>query len=137
MTRNQIWAVVIGGAGIAVAAVVAISLRSGHCSGSECQIRVEVKDCAKGDIVASPDTARITVAKHIKWTIDTPGYLFTSNGIQISGTDFTADPGLTGQGDKWRIRDAHNILGETKYTIEVKTSAGVTCTKKDPFIVNE
>jgi hypothetical protein len=138
MTKNQIWWLVSGGVGVVVAGAAYYAIKAGQCSGSECQIAVTVTDCAGGVIDASPDHAKITVAKNIKWTIKTPGYVFTPTGIQITGTDFKDNPGRIGQGDMWIIHDDNiNNPGDNKYTIEVQPSAGAACTKKDPYIFNE
>jgi hypothetical protein len=141
MTKTQIWSLAIGSAVLGAAATAAyfeLSVKAaGHCDGAECQIAVKVIDCANGVLDVSPDPAHINEAKHIKWTIVSSGYVFTPTGIQISGSDFSPDPGLTGSGDKWRVKDAHQVLGATKYVIEVKPTAGAPCRPYDPFIFND
>jgi len=121
MTKNQIWGLALGAVAAAGVAFFVLT-KVGHCSGSECQITVKVIDCPAGKLDVTPDPARISVAKHIKWTIVSSSYVFTANGIQIPGSDFSDDNGA-GQGpdtDKWRIRDKHLELGDFKYTIAVK-----------------
>ena len=140
MTKNQIW---LGlGAAALVAGVAYYVTVHGQCSGVECQIVIKIDkpaDCAAGNLYVYPDPAKIKSAKHIKWTIDTPDYAFTANGIQITGSDFSADHG-SGQGpdtNKWRIRDKHLELGKFKYNIAIKPASGEACKTYDPFIVNE
>ena len=149
MTPKQIWSsalaigVGLGVVGTLVAAtfnVLTIKTASGHCSGEECQIRIDVVDCPKGLIDVRPDTASIGNAKQIKWTIMTDGYAFTADGIQISGSDFKNDPGLMpSAGDKmWRIHDDARITNNTtKYTVQLKPTTGANCAPKDPYIFNE
>ena len=140
MTKNQIWWLGLGGVVVAGAVAYYVVTKAGNCSGDECQITVKVIDCPSGKIDVIPDRARITAPKHIKWTIKESSHVFSANGIQITGSDFTPDhQGGQGPGkDKWRIRDSHATTpGEFKYIVNVQTASGTACGPKDPFIVNE
>jgi hypothetical protein len=140
MTKNQIWGLALG-AVVAAGVAYYVLTKLGQCSGAECQITVEVKDCASGKFDVMPETAKIKVPKHIKWTIATSGYVFKANGIQISGTDFTvANDAGQGQGpdtNKWRIHDKDLVADTYPYTVAIKSTSGAACGPNDPFIVNE
>ena len=109
------------------------------CSQGVCKVSVTVQACQANGATASPDPVKVPSTNNIEWTIETDGYLFTSNGISVQGTGFTNAPGMTGSGKKFIIHDAYtDIRPNIKYSIEVHPTASATpCPKTDPFINNQ
>ena len=132
---------VVGGA-VVVAAIVAVVVVLAHktpCNSGVCKVTVTVQDCAGGGITATPDPIPVPSANNIEWTIDTPNYEFTTNGISVHGSGFSNSPGATGNGKKFIIHDAYtDPTHQIKYAIEVHPSNSATaCRIADPFINHE
>src|SRR6266851_8640121 len=70
----------------------------------------------------------------IKWSLDTDGWTFTSNGIDLNNSNFQKDgPSNNGKNYTWK-RKADGADGSTvKYTINVTN--GTTTQTLDPSII--
>ena len=108
------------------------------CNGGVCMASVEVQACDDGTLRVVPDPIPVPAPNNIEWTIVTPGYKFTQNGIVVAGTGFT-NPHVTGNGRKFIVHDDHTDLRpDIKYAVRVvRDSDGVACKPYDPFIKNE
>lgn len=108
------------------------------CNQGVCKAEVTVQSCEKGEMTVVPDPIDVYAPNNIQWTITTPGYSFTADGIVISGKGFKADPGVTGNGKKFIVHDDHtDRRKDIKYVVRVKReSGGAACAPYDPFINN-
>ncbi|MCM2328698.1 MAG: hypothetical protein NDI88_12480 [Lysobacter sp.] len=110
----------------------------GPCNAGVCKAVVAVQSCERGAMTVDPDPIEVYEPNNIEWTISTPGYVFTTDGIVISGAGFKANPGVTGNGKKYIVHDDHTDLRKMiKYVVRVKReSDGAACKPFDPFINN-
>jgi hypothetical protein len=108
------------------------------CNQGVCKAVVTVQSCEKGEMTVVPDPIDVPAPNNIQWTIETPGYEFTKDGIVVKGNGFTPKPGLTGNGKKFIVHDDHTDKRKMiKYVVKVKRqSDGVVCKEYDPFINN-
>src|SRR5690349_13214860 len=133
---------VVGGL-LVIAAVAAISFLvirpSSPCNNGVCKVSVTVQACQANGATAEPYNLPVHDPNNIEWTIDTDGYVFTSNGITVQGTGFPNNPGVTGNGKKFIVHDDYtDIRPNIKYSIEVQaTGSGTPCPKTDPLISNQ
>lgn len=109
--------------------------RSAVCTGGVCKAWVTVIDCNAGQLPVTPDPIPVPGTNNIEWTIDTPGYLFPQNGIEIQGPGFT-NAHVTGNGRKFVVHDEAGP-GSYKYTVRlIRESDNARCRESDPFILN-
>lgn len=129
-----------GGCSLLVGACAGPGLGPHHgpCNAGVCKAEVTVQSCEQGKMTVVPDPIDVHEPNNIEWTISTPGYVFTTDGIVISGTGFKANPGVTGNGKKYIVHD--NLTDrprKIKYVVRVKReSGGSACAPYDPFINN-
>ncbi len=110
------------------------------CNGGVCQAKVTVSWCWAGWISVDPDPIPVPSPNNIEWTFDTDGFSFPQNGIVIDppATGFSPNPGVSGNGKKFTVHDAHSTTGMVKYTVRVvRDSDGAECRAKDPLINNQ
>jgi len=114
------------------------SPQAGPCNQGVCKAEVTVKSCEKGEMTVAPDPIDVSGPNNIEWTIATPGYVFTKDGIVIRGCGFTDSPGVTGNGRKFIVHDDHtDKRSAIKYIVRVtRVSDGASCAPYDPFINN-
>ena len=111
------------------------NLRSSVCTGGVCKAWVTVIDCNAGQLPVTPDPIPVPGTNNIEWTIDTPGYLFPQNGIEIQASGFSGGH-VTGNGKKFVVHDAAGP-GSYKYTVRlIRESDNARCRESDPFILN-
>ena len=121
------------------------------CDGKKtCKVNVSVQSCTGRDsnITATPDHLKVPLGKvwTIEWTITTPGYEFTDDGITFKPAArvseiFSAGERLKGPGNKFAVEDDYRHeanKGHFKYTIKVENSKskGSPCWK-DPSVDND
>jgi len=111
---------------------------AGPCNKGVCKAIVTVQSCELGKLKVVPDPIPVDAPNNIQWTIETPGYVFTTDGIVIRGCGFKDNPGVTGSGDKFIVHDDHtDKRSDIKYIVRVKRkSDGAPCEPFDPFINN-
>lgn len=109
------------------------------CNAGVCRAEVTVRSCEKGAMTVVPDPISVPGPNNIQWTISTPGYVFTENGIVVDGKGFKANPGVTGNGRMYIVHDDHTDKRQKiKYVVRVKRqSDGAACEPYDPFINND
>jgi len=111
------------------------AFRSAVCTGGVCKAWVTVIDCAAGQLPVTPDPIPVPGTNNIEWTIDTPGYLFPQNGIEINAPGFSGGH-VTGNGKKFVVHDEAGP-GAYKYTVRlIRESDNARCRESDPFILN-
>jgi uncharacterized protein YaiE (UPF0345 family) len=110
----------------------------GPCNQGVCKAEVTVQSCERGVMTVVPDPIDVYEPNNIEWTILTPGYVFTADGIVVDGKGFTVPPGVTGNGKKYIVHDDHtDRRKKIKYDVRVKReSGGAACKPYDPFINN-
>jgi hypothetical protein len=83
--------------------------------------------------------AAATAPNNIEWTVVTDGYKFTVAGIHFQNpSQFPDNPGSTGGGKKWKVKDNYTEKGDFKYGVKVyRESDHVECKLNDPLISNQ
>ena len=61
------------------------SPQAGPCNQGVCKAEVTVQSCEKGEMTVAPDPIDVSAPNNIEWTIATPGYVFTKDGIVVRG----------------------------------------------------
>ena len=109
------------------------------CNPGLCEIKVTVNSCtAAGGIVVDMPYVSTNASVVMRWTITTPGYAFTSNGIQFDppDTQFIVVP--DGRPNVFQVLNQHRVTSSTPYYyyVNVETTSGSACLQADPFILN-
>lgn len=102
------------------------------CNVGICTIKVTVSNCeGQGGITVDKPYLSVSVARNMRWVIDTPGYEFAPNGIQFDppNAQFVVQPSLTTS--EFRIRNLKTQAGDFYYYINVDG-----CRQADPWIKN-
>lgn len=105
------------------------------CAGPTCATTVTIQSCKDYKVSTDP----IVVAKGnkpvMRWTLATPGWTFTGDGIDIrkAGAEFEGKLKESGTSFKWKNRNSK--ADRYKYDI-VATDGKQTC-RYDPWIVNQ
>jgi hypothetical protein len=112
---------------------------AGPCNQGVCKAEVTVQSCKPAKMSVLPDPISVPAPNNIEWTIATPDYVFTTDGIVVDGKGFTPQPGVTGNGTKYIVHDDHTDRRKgIKYAVRVKRqSDGTVCDPYDPFINND
>ncbi len=116
-----------------------VGAQAGPCNKGVCKAEVTVQSCKPAQMLVDPEPIPVPAPNNIEWTILTPGYVFTTDGIVIDGKGFTPRPGVTGSGKKFIVHDDHtDRRKKIKYVVRVtRQSDGVACDPYDPFINND
>lgn len=119
--------------------LVGAGANAAPCNAGVCKALVTVQSCKPAKMSVAPDPISVPGPNNIEWTISTPGYVFTADGIVIDGKGFKANPGVTGNGRKYIVHDDHTDKRKNiKYVVHVKRqSDGAACDPFDPFINND
>ena len=112
--------------------------QDGPCNQGVCKVGVTVQDCARGALTADPDTIKVPAPNNIEWSMETDGFEFRDDSIVINGTGFPKNPGVNGNGKKYKVHDDWtDRRPDIKYSIQVwRKSDGVKCGLFDPRISN-
>jgi len=108
------------------------------CNAGVCIASVTVQSCDDGTMAVDPDPIDVPAPHLMVWNLATPGYSFARLGIVISGGGFSPDPGISPNGKRFSVRNAHTDLRrDIKYLVRVvRDSDGKTCAPYDPIINN-
>ena len=130
-------ALALAAAGVSLSGFAATNAKDvqPNCVNPTCVTTVSILSCTKYELSTDP----IVVAKGnkpvLRWTLVTPGWIFTKEGIDIKkhGTEFEGKAKESGASFKWKNKNTKP--GEYKYNISV-TDGNQVCTY-DPTVVNQ
>lgn len=124
---------------VALAVPPAFAQGSPPCNSGVCKLDVTVASCDDGQLAASRDPLVVPSPNNLEWTLATAGYRFAGNGIVVDGRGFSNNPGVTGNGRKFIVRnDWTDKNRDIKYAVRVvRVSDGKACAVWDPIIRNE
>ena len=110
-----------------------------NCKQGRCTFKVTVSSCSKNgiDVDKDPIVVEDNYRGVIEWELDTPGWSFADNGIDIDqGSDDEFD-GKQKQPKKFKWNNKHNQKHKDyKYTINVIRDGTTQVCSKDPTIMN-
>jgi len=135
MKISRALAFVAAGVGLSGFAATTDKVHKVNCQGPTCATTVTIESCKSYKVSTEP----IVVAKGnkpvLRWTLVTPGWIFTKEGIDIKkhGTEFEGKAKESGASFKWKNKNTKP--GEYKYNISV-TDGNQVCTY-DPTVVNQ
>lgn len=109
---------------------------SAGCGQGKCKIDIKVTEGASPCATATPDSLAVFKGNKnddIKWSISTPGWKFTQNGIEFAtNTQFSGNAG--GNTNNYQWKDANTDTNTYKYKIHV-VNGDKKC-DADPSVVN-
>ncbi len=143
-TRAFVFVSIAAGLLVACSSIGLLGTRPSTCdaTGNKCKATITVTACNQAGISATPDTIVVKPGKwKIEWTLATPGYSFTSDGITMKPG---APGGVFSNGNKdapqkFSMDDDHkgpSTAGSFKYNVRVVDGSGNVC-KYDPTVDND
>jgi len=108
---------------------------SAACRSSPCDATVTVQSCGKIQVTPDPIVVANGNKPVMRWTLETSGWSFTDNGIDIlkPGGQFDGKAKESARSFKWK--NNNSMPGTYKYDVYV-TDGSTTC-RYDPTIVNQ
>jgi hypothetical protein len=102
------------------------------CPPGNCELKVTVNDCkARGGITVEPDNVSVDEAKNMRWTIVTPGYEFTANGIMFFPPNPQFEYRHNPRPNEFHVHNRKDQPGDYYYFVNVKG-----CLPADPWVHN-
>ncbi len=107
-------------------------LGAAPCSPGNCEIRVTVENCnAPGGIKVDKPLVNVTQSVNMRWTIVTPGFVFSPNGIQFEPMNPQFEPRNNPQPNTFHIQNKKSLPGDFYCFVNVKG-----CLPLDPWVRN-
>jgi hypothetical protein len=129
------FAFLVVGASLSGLACAADKAVPANCSGKSCTATVTVASCDKIQVTPDPIVVAKGARPVMRWTLATPGWSFTDNGIDIlkHGGEFDGKAKESGTAFKWNNKN--KLPGKYKYDVNV--TDGKQACRLDPTIVNQ